>query len=102
MDASWTLWLDTTQPKGTLMTEAEYLAALVEVFAFQSMAELTAQWSAHGMDARVTHETTVRVFRTGIRPLWEAPGNADGGKWLVTLPGCGAGGGGCWWCWLLL
>lgn len=110
MDSVWCLWVDgptatatttTTTTTGTgtgttagavgasSMTEEEYLASLVQLFSFRSMPEFVAQWKEFGIDERVTHESTVRVFRDGVRPLWEAPQNVEGGKWLVTLPGVG-------------
>jgi translation initiation factor 4E len=30
--------------------------------------------------------TDYHLFRSGIKPTWEDPGNARGGKWIVRLP----------------
>lgn len=28
------------------------------------------------------------LFKTGLDPVWEHPGNVEGGKWVVPLAGC--------------
>ena len=30
--------------------------------------------------------TDYHFFRDGIKPTWEDPGNAKGGKWIIRLP----------------
>lgn len=43
-------------------------------------------WLKRPADLPTTATTDYHFFRSGIKPTWEDPSNASGGKWIVRLP----------------
>lgn len=43
-------------------------------------------WLKRPADLPTTATTDYHFFRSGIKPTWEDPSNAAGGKWIVRLP----------------
>ena len=47
---------------------------------------LVYNWLKRPADLPTTATTDYHFFRSGIKPTWEDPSNAQGGKWIVRLP----------------
>lgn len=62
----------------------EYI--LHEVYTFGSVEEFWRMYNNTYSVSEVISNTDYLIFKKGIRPEWEDPANATGGKWVVTLP----------------
>ncbi len=36
--------------------------------------------------SRIATNGNYHLFKTGVKPMWEDPMNAQGGKWIITIP----------------
>jgi len=79
---SWSLLVDAGKcPPGT-----EWLDIVKLISSFASVESF---WSAYNNvvpPSSLNVNSTYHLFRKGIKPMWEDPSNAKGGKWVMSMP----------------
>jgi translation initiation factor 4E len=76
----WTVLYDSAQNKG--VSKEDFESQMREVARFHTVQEFFRFWN-NLTDLCPLHEGShVRLFKNGIRPLWDDPVNANGGKWV--------------------
>jgi len=85
----WTVWFDETNdtPVGPCTdSQDDFLERMVKAGSCANYESFRAIWrelcEGHG---EPPVRTNIRVFRSGLKPLWEDPANADGGKFVVCI-----------------
>eukprot|EP01062_Namystynia_karyoxenos_P060612 TRINITY_DN5228_c0_g1_i2.p1 TRINITY_DN5228_c0_g1~~TRINITY_DN5228_c0_g1_i2.p1 ORF type:complete len:673 (+),score=231.41 TRINITY_DN5228_c0_g1_i2:85-2019(+) len=80
LSAQWTIWFD-RQPrrKGKSNQQED---CIVELGTVSTEREFGAYWESLRVE-QLRDCCNLRIFRTGVKPLWEDPMNANGGKWVV-------------------
>jgi len=85
----WTVWFDETNdvPVGPCTdTQDDFLERMVKAGTCSTYEAFRAVWrelcDGHG---EPPVRTNIRVFRSGLKPLWEDPANVDGGKFVVCI-----------------
>ena len=85
LDREWTVYAD--RVSGSLSKE-EYLSSLKQVFRFRTLLEFSERCESHRVSKLLSEgDVVLRVFQTGVAPIWEAPENRAGGKFVVSLVG---------------
>lgn len=59
---------------------------LHEVFTFGTIEDFWRMYNHTHSIGEIISNTDYLIFKKGVRPEWEDPANAKGGKWVVTLP----------------
>ncbi|PWN43575.1 eukaryotic translation initiation factor 4E [Ceraceosorus guamensis] len=86
---NWTLWFDNPSAKG--MTSAKggkdsWGEDLNKVVTFDSVEEFWGLYNNIIPPSDLPQKANYYLFKDGIKPAWEDPANADGGKWAIQLP----------------
>ena len=79
---SWTLWYDNPGKKTTAQS---WSANLKELVTFDTVEDF---WGVYNNIAKCTEipaGSNYHLFKKGVRPMWEDPANAKGGKWVVQI-----------------
>ena len=84
----WTVWADQSIKN---VTPEQFAASLEVRFSFHTMGQFATGWQQLVCSGDWKQGTNVRVFRKGLSPMWEAPENVDGGKWMLAFDGMGPG-----------
>ena len=79
---SWTMWFDYQNRKSTLSNWAQTLKNLIT---FDSIEGFWGTYNNLKTPSQVLVGSTYHMFKHGIRPEWEDPMNANGGKWVITF-----------------
>ena len=77
----WTIWFDKitkSESKGSTL----YEDCIVELGSFQSVNGFWSYWQTLRVES-LKHHCNLRIFRKGVKPLWDDPKNINGGKWVV-------------------
>jgi len=88
-DNTWTVWFDETgdAPVGPATgTQDDFLERMVNAGECNDYESFRSIW--RGLcdgHAEPPAKTNVRVFRSGVKPLWEDPANVEGGKFVVCI-----------------
>lgn len=78
-----TIWYyDTPRKRG--ITQREYIDHLHKSHTFDSIASFQRCWDSVLLEI-LPLLSSMLIFREGIRPLWEDPGNRNGGKFAFSL-----------------
>ncbi len=84
----WTLWYDVPSAKRT--TQQNWAANLKEVCTIESVEEFWAMYQHIPKPSEIIVGGNYYLFREGVKPMWEDPINAAGGKWTFNInPGPG-------------
>ena len=68
------------------MTGRQYEHAMKNLGKFSTI-EGFWQWTNSIPDvSKLPYGTNLRLFKSGIKPLWEDPANEKGGKWTIKAP----------------
>ncbi|KAI8968431.1 translation initiation factor eIF 4e-like domain-containing protein [Mycotypha africana] len=84
----WTLWFDNPGKKTNAQSWADNLKEIITVDTVEDF------WSTFNNVAKVNHLTpnaNYHFFKEGVRPEWEDPANAEGGKFTIQFPKTKAG-----------
>lgn len=82
LENNWTLWHFKPVPGSKNWMENQHkLLEFETVEGFWSVYNNIILVSELGMGQQYS------LFKTGIEPMWEDPGNKDGGRWLINIPG---------------
>ncbi|KAI8148859.1 translation initiation factor eIF 4e-like domain-containing protein [Fennellomyces sp. T-0311] len=80
---SWTLWFDNPGKKANAQSWSQNLKEIVTVETVEDF------WGVYNNIAKVNHlesNSNYHFFKKGIRPEWEDPANANGGKFGIQFP----------------
>ncbi|KAI9473492.1 MAG: eukaryotic translation initiation factor 4E-1 [Benjaminiella poitrasii] len=80
---SWTLWFDNPGKKANAASWSQNLKEIVDVSTVEDF------WGVHNNIVKVNHleiSSNYHVFKKGVRPEWEDPVNANGGKFSIQFP----------------
>ena len=85
----WTLWFDNPSARG--MTKASnskdsWGEDLNKVVDFDSVEEFWGLYNNILPPSTLPQKANYYLFKEGIKPAWEDPRNANGGKWSIRLP----------------
>ncbi len=79
------VWTDHVQ-KG--MTKEDYMASLKPLFTFRDLRTFHAEFDKRRLAEMLAQpDVSIRVFQAGVEPIWEAPANRNGGKWMTSFAG---------------
>eukprot|EP00611_Tribonema_gayanum_P030734 TRINITY_DN8623_c0_g1_i1.p2 TRINITY_DN8623_c0_g1~~TRINITY_DN8623_c0_g1_i1.p2 ORF type:complete len:218 (-),score=70.40 TRINITY_DN8623_c0_g1_i1:425-1078(-) len=82
LEDSWTLWFDNPKLK---KPEESWEDTLKNIMSFSTVEDF---WCLYGNilpASRIPSGSNYSVFKHGIKPMWEDPQNAKGGKWVLTV-----------------
>ncbi len=86
LDREWVVYADRVSQDS--MTKEEYLASLKVVFRFRTMLEYQERFASHRVRGLLEDpDVCLRVFQGSVAPIWEAPENKQGGKFVLSLVG---------------
>eukprot|EP00013_Stygamoeba_regulata_P007952 CAMPEP_0177681880 /NCGR_PEP_ID=MMETSP0447-20121125/30961_1 /TAXON_ID=0 /ORGANISM="Stygamoeba regulata, Strain BSH-02190019" /LENGTH=278 /DNA_ID=CAMNT_0019191345 /DNA_START=179 /DNA_END=1016 /DNA_ORIENTATION=- len=80
---SWSFWYDRFVPTGVSVTEFE--SSLRHLCVFTSAEGFWQCFNNLPTLAELRHKSSFFMMKEGIRPVWEDPGNADGGIWSIRI-----------------
>ena len=89
---AWTLYYDCHRQKhhGTASSE-QYEATLKRVGHFTTLESFFDTFATLHRPSRLEKNANYHLFKDGVKPLWEDPANADGGRWVLTIREHGRG-----------
>ncbi|OWZ07907.1 Eukaryotic initiation factor 4E [Phytophthora megakarya] len=79
----WVLWYD--NPKKRHSTES-WEENLKNVYTFSTVEDFWCLYNNILAPTKLSIGSNYHLFKDGIRPMWEDPINAKGGKWIFTNP----------------
>ncbi|KAI9472554.1 hypothetical protein LPJ55_005389 [Coemansia sp. RSA 990] len=79
---AWSFWFIHRVPGHKIN---DYEAAMTKIATFDSVEGFWACYSHLKRADQVPTITDYHMFRAGVRPVWEDPANASGGKWMIRL-----------------
>lgn len=79
----WTLWYD--NPKKPSSAES-WEENLKKIFTFDTVEDFWCLYNNVLTPTKLSVGSNYHLFKEGIRPMWEDPINAKGGKWIFTNP----------------
>ncbi|OXG94881.1 translation initiation factor 4E [Cryptococcus neoformans A2-102-5] len=91
---SWTLYYDskTYKPDPSLIAPkqgdkilADYEMTLLTVGKFDTVEGFARHFNNVRLPSQLTPSSNYHLFKNGIRPMWEDPANANGGKWVILF-----------------
>ncbi|KAI9490717.1 translation initiation factor eIF 4e-like domain-containing protein [Zychaea mexicana] len=80
---AWTLWFDNPGKKANTQSWSQNLKEIVTVETVEDF------WGVYNNIAKVNHlesNSNYHFFKKGVRPEWEDPANANGGKFSIQFP----------------
>eukprot|EP00753_Platysulcus_tardus_P000955 PLAT10798.2.p1 GENE.PLAT10798.2~~PLAT10798.2.p1 ORF type:complete len:229 (+),score=101.86 PLAT10798.2:360-1046(+) len=84
LQSRWVLWFDA--PSGKRMDAKAWAEQLKQVYSFGTVEEFWGLFNNIMAPSHLSNGCNYHLFREGVRPEWEDPINAAGGKWTATLP----------------
>ncbi|KAF9974494.1 hypothetical protein BGZ73_002090 [Actinomortierella ambigua] len=83
---SWTLYYDVSTGYGRQGSSLHHFeSGLKELGTFQSVESFARYFNWIQKPHKMDNSTNYHLFKDGIKPMWEDPANAKGGRWIVTL-----------------
>ncbi|KAF9160601.1 hypothetical protein DFQ26_005364 [Actinomortierella ambigua] len=83
---SWTLYFDVSMGFGRQGSSLHHFeSGLKELGIFQSVESFARYFNWIPKPHKMDNSTNYHLFKDGIKPMWEDPANAKGGRWIVTL-----------------
>ena len=79
LNSAWTLWYfknDRTK---------DWSENLREVITFDTVEDFWAIYTHVELASRLSAFSDYSLFKRGVKPMWEDPANAKGGKWVINL-----------------
>ncbi|KAL7004669.1 eukaryotic translation initiation factor 4E [Cystobasidiomycetes sp. EMM_F5] len=81
--SKWILWFDNASKADKAK---EWEEQLQQVMAFESVEEFWGLYNNIVPPSHIATNSNYYLFKAGIKPAWEDPANAEGGKWAIQLP----------------
>lgn len=63
----------------------EYEAGLTIIGEFDTVEEFCRYFNWLKPPSKLEKNSNYHIFKSGIKPMWEDPANAEGGKWVLTM-----------------
>lgn len=63
----------------------EYEAGLTLIGEFDTVETFCRYFNWLKLPSRLERNSNYHIFKSGIKPMWEDPANANGGKWVLTM-----------------
>ncbi|CAO1614219.1 unnamed protein product [Parajaminaea phylloscopi] len=85
----WTLWFDNPSHKSASAgkgSKDSWGEDLNKVVSFDSVEEFWGLYNNIIPPSELPQKANYYLFKDGIKPAWEDPANANGGKWSIQLP----------------
>lgn len=85
----WTLWFDNPSHKSASAgkgSKDSWGEDLNKVVSFDSVEEFWGLYNNIIPPSELPQKANYYLFKEGIKPAWEDPANANGGKWSIQLP----------------
>ncbi|KAI8075086.1 translation initiation factor eIF 4e-like domain-containing protein [Gongronella butleri] len=79
---AWIFWFIHRSPRSKI---TNYEDSMRQVASFATVEEFWAVYSHLNRPCDLPAISDYHLFKSGIRPMWEDPMNAQGGKWIVRL-----------------
>lgn len=80
----WTLYVDMQRIHGTFSGD-QYEATLKRVGHFTTLESFFDTFATLRRPSRQEKNSNYHLFKNGVKPMWEDPVNAAGGRWIITL-----------------
>ncbi|KAI9317072.1 translation initiation factor eIF 4e-like domain-containing protein [Dichotomocladium elegans] len=80
---AWTMWFDNPGKKASVQSWSQNLKEIVTIDTVEDF------WGVYNNVAKVNHlesNSNYHFFKKGVRPEWEDPANANGGKFSIQFP----------------
>eukprot|EP00013_Stygamoeba_regulata_P023573 CAMPEP_0177665892 /NCGR_PEP_ID=MMETSP0447-20121125/21294_1 /TAXON_ID=0 /ORGANISM="Stygamoeba regulata, Strain BSH-02190019" /LENGTH=695 /DNA_ID=CAMNT_0019172011 /DNA_START=190 /DNA_END=2277 /DNA_ORIENTATION=- len=79
----WTFWYDERPPKG--MAAKDYASSIKVIGTFATVQNFWRYWNT--MEShKLPNYSNLRLFKKGVKPMWEDEQNVNGGKWVINSP----------------
>jgi translation initiation factor 4E len=82
LENAWTFWFDEKPEQGVAMTPEDYANAIKSIGTFKSIQLFWRYWN-NLETHRLPVSSNLRIFKRGIKPMWEVAANRNGGKWTI-------------------
>ncbi|CCI40814.1 unnamed protein product [Albugo candida] len=79
----WVLWYDDSKKR---RQSNNWEINLKKVYAFQTVEDFWCLINNILPPSKLPFGSNYHLFKEGVRPMWEDPINAEGGKWILTNP----------------
>lgn len=80
----WTLYYDMQRHHGN-SSKDQYEATLRCIGTFTTLESFFDTFATLHRPSRLEKNANYHLFKQGIKPMWEDPANANGGRWVITL-----------------
>ena len=84
LENEWTLYYDLQKLHGSASSD-QYEATLKRVGHFTTLESFFDTFATLHRPSRLEKNSNYHFFKNGVKPLWEDPENASGGRWVITL-----------------
>ncbi|KAI9502992.1 eukaryotic translation initiation factor 4E [Coemansia spiralis] len=78
LNSGWTLWFDNPSRR---TTSVNWTANLKKIVSMKTVEEFWGIYNNVAMASDLPSGSNYHMFREGVRPEWEDPANANGGRW---------------------
>lgn len=83
----WTFYTDSKIARSSrTVGEAAYQANLRAQGTFSTVEGFARLWQETLPPSRIEKDASMHLFKDGIKPAWEDGANAEGGRWIVSMP----------------
>lgn len=76
---------EATQVHPSATESDDYEAGLTVIGDFNTVETFCRYFNWLKPPSRLERNSNYHLFKTGIKPMWEDPANANGGKWVLTM-----------------
>jgi translation initiation factor 4E len=89
LENEWSFWYDKrpAQSKRVRGEQDSYESNLREIGNFGTVEDFWRYYNHMVKPSKIETNSNYHFFKKGIKPMWEDPHNAKGGKWVLTLKG---------------
>lgn len=74
-------------PLPSVTESGAYEAGLTVIGEFDTVESFCRYFNWLKPPSKLERNSNYHLFKVGIKPMWEDPANADGGKWVLTMKG---------------
>lgn len=84
MEHVWTLYYDCQRFHGMASSD-QYEATLKRIGQFSTLESFFDTFATLHRPSRLEKNANYHIFKDDVKPMWEDPANANGGRWVLTL-----------------
>jgi len=84
LENEWAFWYDEGNKKG--LNQSTYQNNIQQLGGFSTIQMFWRYWNNLVDVEKLAEGSNFRLFKAGIKPLWEDPANKYGGKWVILCP----------------